>query len=111
MKTKKSKATDIPMSVKKKVFERDKGRCVVCGNAYNVMPNAHIVPRTQNGLGIETNVVTMCTPLTTNRCHQKYDQGTQKEREEIDRIVVAYMKSIYGDSWCKEDQIYKKWSD
>ena len=111
MKTKKAKATDISMSVKKKVFERDKGRCVVCGNNYNVMPNAHIVPRSHNGLGIETNVVTMCTPLTPNRCHQKYDQGTKKEREEIDRIVVVYMKSIYGDSWCKEDQIYKKWSD
>lgn len=32
MKSKRSKATDIPMSVKKKVFERDKGRCVVCKN-------------------------------------------------------------------------------
>ncbi len=57
MKSKRAKATDIPMSVKKKVFERDHGGCcVVCGNNYNVMPNAHILSRAKGGLGIETNV-------------------------------------------------------
>ena len=45
MKSKRSKATDIPMSVKKKVFERDHGCCVVCGNSYNVMPDAHYISR------------------------------------------------------------------
>lgn len=108
MKTKRSKNTDIPMSVKKRVFERDKGRCVVCGNSYNVMPNAHIVRRSQGGLGIETNVVTLCTRLTENDCHHRYDEGTKEERKLLDEIICDYMKSIYGDSWCKEDQIYKK---
>lgn len=108
MKTKRSKATDIPMSVKKKVWERDNHRCVVCGNNYNVMPNAHIVSRSKGGLGIETNIVTLCTSLTPLKCHDKYDNGTKKEKEEIDRIICRYMKSIYGDNWCKEDQVYKK---
>lgn len=108
MKSKRAKATDIPMSVKKKVWERDNHCCVVCGNNYNVMPNAHIVPRSKGGLGIETNVVTLCTLLTDNKCHHKYDNGAKEEKERIDYIICNYMKSIYGDSWNKESQKYKK---
>lgn len=48
-----SKSTDISYSVKQKVFERDHGCCVVCGNRLNVMPNAHYISRAQGGLGIE----------------------------------------------------------
>lgn len=108
MKTKRSKATDIPMSVKKKVFERDNGRCVVCGNNYNVMPNAHILSRAKGGLGIETNIVTLCTLFTENKCHHKYDNGTKQEHEEIYKKIEHYMKSIYGSSWNIKDQKYKK---
>lgn len=108
MKTKRSKATDIPMKVKKAVFERDKGCCVVCGNSYNVMPNAHIVPRSKGGLGIEENIVTLCTMLTENKCHHKYDNGNKEEHDKIDKIITDYMKSIY-DGWNKENLIYKKW--
>lgn len=108
MKSKRAKATDIPMSVKKKVWERDKGRCVVCGNNYNVMPNAHILPRSKGGRGIETNIITLCTRLTENDCHYKYDNGTKEEKERIDKIICNYMKSIYGDDWSKEKQKYKK---
>ena len=67
MKTKRSKATDIPMSVKQKVWERDKGMCVVCGNNYNVMPNAHFISRSKGGLGIEQHIVTLCTQFTQPR--------------------------------------------
>ncbi len=44
MKTKRSKSTNIPMSVKRKVWERDNHCCIICGNNYNVMPNAHFIP-------------------------------------------------------------------
>ena len=108
MKTKRAKATDIPMSVKKKVFERDNGRCVICGNNYNIMPNAHILSRAKGGLGIETNVVTLCTELTENKCHRKFDFGTKEERQQIYNKIEEYMKSIYGSDWCIEDQKYKK---
>lgn len=107
-KSKRAKATDIPMSVKKKVWERDNHRCVVCGNYCNVMPNAHILPRSKSGRGIETNVVTLCTELTPNKCHRKFDFGTEEEREEILDKIVKYMKSIYGEDWCVEDQKYEK---
>mgnify|MGYP002523867916 CR=1 FL=1 len=108
MKTKRAKATDIPMKVKKAVWDRDEGRCVVCYNSYNVMPNAHILSRAKGGLGIETNVVTLCTNLTKNKCHYKFDNGTKEEREEIEKKITRYMKNRYGENWCKEDQKYKK---
>lgn len=55
MKSKRSKATDIPQKVKQAVWERDGGRCVVCGCCRNVMPNAHFISRSKGGLGIEEN--------------------------------------------------------
>ena len=83
MKSRRSKATDIPQKVKQAVWERDGGRCVICGNTHNVMPNAHFISRANGGLGIEENVVTLCTELTPNKCHRKYDFGTKAEREAI----------------------------
>ena len=74
MKTKRAKATDIPQKVKKVVWERDGGCCVICGNNYNVMPNAHFISRSKGGLGIEENVFTACTRLTENDCHYKFDE-------------------------------------
>ena len=108
MNSKRSKATDISQAVKKKVWERDKHRCVVCGNNYNVMPNAHYISRNKGGLGIEQNVVTLCTELTKNKCHRKYDLGTKEERERIGLKIKKYLQSKY-DNWNEEDLIYKKW--
>ncbi len=107
-KSRRAKATDIPRKVKQEVWERDGGRCVVCGNAVNVMPNAHIVPRSRGGLGVAANVVTLCTNFTENKCHFKYDFGTKEEKAAIDKIIVAYMKSVYGEGWRKKDQVYRK---
>ena len=107
MKTKRAKATDISQKVKKAVWERDGGRCVVCGNAHNVMPNAHFIPRSQGGLGIEENIVTLCSNLTDNCCHHKFDNGTKKEREEIANIIENYLKSKYPD-WDKKKLVYRR---
>ncbi len=108
MKSKRSKATNISKSVKDKVWERDNHRCVVCGNSYNVMPNAHILSRAKGGLGIETNIVTMCTNLTPNKCHEKYDNGTKEQHDAIFKIIAKYMKSVYGNDWNIDDQRYRK---
>ena len=107
MKTKRSKATDIPMSVKIKVWERDNHCCVVCGNSYNVMPNAHYISRAKGGLGIEQNIVTLCTELTINKCHRKYDFGTKEERKAIKEKIKNYLKSKY-ENWDEDDLVYKK---
>lgn len=102
-----AKATDISEEVKKAVFLRDGGKCVVCGNSYNVMPNAHYISRKNGGLGIEQNIVTLCTELTENKCHRKYDFGTKEERVEIEQKIENYLKSKY-ENWNKDSLVYKK---
>lgn len=104
MKTKRSKATDISQKVKERVWERDNHACVICGNTYNVMPNAHFIPRSKGGLGIEENIFTACTRLTDNDCHYKFDEfGIGKD------IVIAHFKSIYPN-WSEENLVYKKYN-
>lgn len=107
MKTKRAKACDIPASVKRKVFARDNGRCVVCGNSVNVMPNAHYISRSKGGLGIEQNIVTLCTNLTENKCHYKFDSGTKEEREFCGERIKSHLKSCYTD-WQEEYLYYQK---
>lgn len=107
MKSKRAKALDISMDTKIKVFERDRGRCVVCGNTHNVMPNAHYIPRSRGGLGIEQNIVTLCTNFTENQCHYRFDFGSSKEREEIGGKIREYLKSKYPE-WNEEDLYYRK---
>lgn len=106
MRSKRCKDVDIPMSIKKRVWERDKHRCVVCGS-YQAMPNAHILSRAHGGLGIETNIVTLCTELSPLHCHRRFDFGTKKEHDEILDIITGYMKSKYP-GWSIENQRYKK---
>lgn len=108
MKSKRSKACDISQKVKQIVWERDQGCCVVCGNSYNTMPNGHYISRANGGKGIEQNIVTLCTELTVNKCHRRYDFGTRKEREEIRNKIKNYLQSKYED-WNEEDLIYRKY--
>lgn len=107
MKSKRSKATDLGISVKEKVWKRDNGCCVICGNSYNVMPNAHYISRAKGGLGIEENIFTACTRLTENDCHYRFDNGTKEERDQLKEIVRNYFISIYPD-WNEDDLYYKK---
>lgn len=107
MKTRRSKATDIPVWVKEAVWERDGGCCVVCGNGCNVMPNAHYIPRSKGGLGIPENIVTLCTALTPNRCHERFDNGTRAEREAIGNIIRSYLQGKYP-GWDEKQLIYRK---
>ena len=100
MKSKRSKACDISKKVKDLVWERDGGKCIVCGSRY-AMPNSHFIRRSQNGRGIPENIVTMC-----QSCHRKYDQGS--ERMEMEQFVERYLRSVYPE-WDKEKLIYKKW--
>lgn len=98
-----TKETNISPKTKDIVWERDGGKCIVC-KYYPGMPCCHIVGRAHGGRGVETNLVTLCMEH-----HSLYDSGTREERDAIDGIVVRYMKSIYGDGWSKEDQVYQKW--
>lgn len=95
-----TRATAIPKAVKEAVFVRDGGRCIFCGSARGE-PVAHVVRRSQGGLGVETNIITLC-----HECHRALDEGAR--RAELEECVVGYMKRKYP-GWKREDQIYKKW--
>lgn len=95
---KQTKFTNISPAVKRAVYLRDNGRCVLCGRPGD--PFAHLISRSHGGLGREENIVTLCPD-----CHREYDQGTN--RKEIYVRLVSYMKGFYPD-WSREDMIYKK---
>ena len=97
---KRAKMTSIPMEVKQKVWERDNKCCILCGRPGD--PWCHLIPRSQGGMGIETNIVTLCPD-----CHREMDNGKnggiRRARAE------AYLREHYP-GWSKEAQIYNKWN-
>lgn len=100
--SKRAKACDIPLKVKKKVLLRDKGICIICGKSG--VPNSHYVRRGQGGLGIEENVVCMCID-----CHNAYDNGKDdKKAENIKKKIKSYLKRQYGKTWNEKKLYYKK---
>lgn len=98
MKSKKTKAVDIPKAVKDSVWERDGGRCVLCGS-FKALPNSHYIRRSAGGLGIEQNIVTMCIV-----CHNAFDGSG---RAHLLPKVESYLRRIYPD-WNKDKLVYKK---
>ena len=88
MKHRMTKATAIPEAVKRKVYIRDGGKCVVCGAPG--IPNAHYIRRSQGGLGIEENIVTLCP-----QCHHDFDNGFR--RKEIGDWIAEYLDKWYPD--------------
>ena len=89
---KRTKALNIPSAVKKAVWERDRHCCVLCG--------AHYIARSQGGLGIEENIVTLCIC-----CHSQYDNSA--DRRYIREEIKAYLRSMYQD-WDETKLIYRK---
>lgn len=84
--TERTKALSISKEVKQRVYERDGGCCILCGRRGN--PEAHYIPRSQGGLGIEENIVTLC-----RRCHHRLDQTT--ERADLLPLVAEYLDEHY----------------
>lgn len=96
--SKRRNACNIAPSTKTAVWRRD-GCCIVCQST-NAYPNAHVIPRSQGGLGVEKNIVTLCP-----HCHRAYDQS--ERRGEIGRLIRRYLEILYPD-WREEDLIYRK---
>ena len=105
-----TKATDIPQSVKDEVFERDGHRCVWCGSLRG-MPEAHYIPRTKGGLGIPQNILTLCRVGLDGQlsCHDEYDKGAKGQREIMTSFFRNYLMTYYADwEWSEDKLIYKK---
>lgn len=99
MKSRRSKACDIPQKVKQVVWERDNHCCIYCGRTY-AMPSCHYISRAFGGLGIEQNIVTLCAD-----CHHNTDNSSM--RPIMLEFIRDYLKSKYKD-WNEQDLIYKK---
>ena len=85
---KRTKACAISKKTKIRVYERDKGRCIFCGAPG--LPEAHYIARSQGGLGIEQNIVTVCRP-----CHDRMDNST--DRQQMLQVAAGHLKSFYPD--------------
>lgn len=106
-KAQRTKALEIPPEVKEAVAQRDSvdGHpcCIWCGKPAPsplAFSNAHYIPRSHGGLGIEENILTLCWG-----CHMEYDQTPDRGR--MGEFFKGYLKSKYPD-WTEEKCIYKK---
>ena len=102
MKSKRTKALEIPKEVKIKVYERDDHHCILCGRMVDAS-NAccHFVARSQGGLGIEQNILTLCSD-----CHFRFDNTDL--RQELKERFRKYLNSKY-ENWNEQDLYYNKW--
>lgn len=102
-KHKQTKEKEIPKEVKIAVWNRDKHKCIFCEKLVDVFyANAHFIPRSAGGLGIEENIFTAC-----ENCHREQDNG--KYTKLYDEIAEKHLKRIYGANWDKKKLVYKKY--
>ena len=94
-----TKASRISKAVKEAVYERDGGRCVLCGKVVDVSNSCcHFISRARLGLGIEQNILTLC-----HSCHYSLDNGeVGRER------AREYLRGKYP-GWNEKSLIYSKW--
>lgn len=107
--SKRAKALAISPEVKEKVWWRDSRRCIICGRYGDfVFPDAHFIPRSKGGLGIEQNIVTLC-----RECHDQFDHGDRITREYLKAKIRDYLQCCYPDwDYGNEDKLkyYKELS-
>lgn len=96
MKAERTKALEIPKAVKIKVANRDSvdgwACCIMCGkpaptNNPLAFSCCHYIARSQGGLGIEENILTLCPT-----CHREYDN---EKRNEYRPFLKSYLQEQY----------------
>ncbi|MBP5422474.1 MAG: HNH endonuclease [Paludibacteraceae bacterium] len=102
-KSKRTKACEIPPKVREEVERRDSvdGHpcCIFCGSP-DARGEGHFIKRSQGGLGIPKNLVTVCRD-----CHREMDDGDN--RKYYMEVAENYLRDHYPD-WNKNDLIFKK---
>lgn len=94
-----TKATSISAATKKAVWQRDFGRCVLCGSI-NAGPHCHFVRRSQGGLGIPENIWTGC-----QHCHTAFD--SEATDGPLHNQMRGYFRTLYPD-WDERNLKYRK---
>ena len=102
-----TKARDFSRKAKEQIAERDSIEgwpcCVRCGAAAPAplaFSNAHFIARSQGGLDIPENGLTLCPG-----CHSAYDQTTK--RKAMRGYFREYLQKHY-ENWSEEALIYRK---
>lgn len=104
-----TKALAIPLAVKWEVAERDSiddwPCCIYCGQPAPTdnpiaFSNAHYIPRSQGGLGITENILTLCPD-----CHRRYDATIN--RQKMQRLFRLYLHSRHK-GWRESQLVYQK---
>lgn len=104
MKSTRTKALEIPKSVKEAVYKRDKEHCVNCGRWCDISNSCcHFIARSQGGLGIEENILTLC-----QYCHSIYDNSEHRQR--LKEKFRKYLKKNYKE-WDERKLYYNKWNN
>lgn len=110
MRSKQLKAKTFTQATKKEILSRD-GGCIFCRAGRWPVNNdigreiydiAHIVNKSQGGLGIEENGVTAC-----RNHHQQLDNGNKGWRSEMQAYIEEYMRQQYED-WNRDRLVYRK---
>lgn len=102
-----TKAYVFSRTAKEAIAERDSINgwpcCIRCGrpaSEYLGYSNAHYIPRSQGGLGIPENGLTLCP-----NCHLRYDQTAHREADR--EFYREYLMGHYPD-WDETNLIYHK---
>lgn len=91
-----TKAVDVSQAVRKQVLHRDAYRCIFCKSS-NALTMAHIIPRSQGGLGIAENLVTACSI-----CHHMMDNTSKRE------TMLAYAQKHVDKFHERTERVFKK---
>lgn len=94
--------TQIRPEVRQKVLDRDSFDgcpcCIVCGKALLYGAELHhYIERSRGGMGIEENLITLCT-----ECHRKVHDNSKYQD-----YIREYLKNQYKD-WSEEILIWSK---
>lgn len=110
--SKRSRSCSFNSKVRDRIIARDGDACIFCASGKWPLPEndfgirmrdiAHIVNRSQGGLGTEENGVTACRSH-----HQLLDNGNKGLREELLGYAQTYLSRIYP-GWSKDKLIYRK---
>lgn len=104
-----TKARGFDRKAKEAIMERDRVDgwpcCVNCGAAAPtgespVWSNAHYISRSQGGMGIPENGLTLCPA-----CHKRYDQTAN--RPKLREYFREYLMGHYP-GWDEEKLVYQK---
>ena len=70
------KKKTVPGSLRKEIFERDKYRCVYCGDHKSLCLD-HVIPESKGGPTTAENLVTACTPCNSSKRDKMPEQWRQ----------------------------------